>query len=253
MTVNVLAMKWGSLYGPHYVNRLYASVRRNLNRDFRFVCFTDDTSGIFPEVECHPITKVEFPASEEDRRWLKLGIFKKETANLEGTCLFLDLDVVITDSIDEMFDFAPSAFCINHDWWMPYKHLRARLLKYPKIANTSVFRFEAGTLEFILSEFERNYESVLENYSMEQEYVTRMVEDKIQWWPNKWVRSFRRHCRPTFPFNLIRKPTVPSGTKIVALHGLPKLDDASKGYVSRYPHKICRASPWIDEHWSDKY
>ena len=79
-----------------------------------------------------------------------------------------------------------------------------------------------------------------------------MVEDKIQWWPNKWVRSFRRHCRPTFPFNLVRKPTVPLGTKIVAFHGLPKLDDASKGYVSRYPHKICRASPWIDEHWSDK-
>ena len=77
MTINVLVMKWGSLYGPHYVNRLYASVRRNLNRDFRFVCFTDDTSGIFPEVECHPISKVEFAASEEDRRWLKLGIFRK--------------------------------------------------------------------------------------------------------------------------------------------------------------------------------
>ena len=155
--------------------------------------------------------------------------------------------VVITDSIDEMFDFAPSAFCISHDWWMPYKHLRARLLKYPKIANTSVFRFEAGTLEIILSVFERNYESILKNYSLEQEYVTRMVEDKIQWWPSKWVRSFRRHCRPSFPFNLVRKPTVPLGTKIVAFHGLPKLDDASKGYVSRYPHKICRASPWIDE------
>ena len=119
-------------------------------------------AGIFPEVECHPISKVEFSASEEDRRWLKLGIFKKEIANLEGTCLFLDLDVVVTDSIDEMFDFAPSAFCISHDWWMPYKHLRARLLKYPKIANTSVFRFEAGTFEFILSEFERNHESILE-------------------------------------------------------------------------------------------
>ena len=251
--LNVLAMKWGTLYGPHYVNRLYASVRRNLHQDFRFVCFTDDKTGISEEVECHPISTVEFPASEKDRRWLKLGIFKNGLANLEGDCLFLDLDVVIVSSIDEMFNYEPGAFCISHDWWMPHKHLIAKLMNHPKIGNTSVFRFEAGTMESIFLDFENNSEKILAEYGLEQEYVTRMAENQIRWWPNHWVQSFRRHCRPAFPFNLFRNPSLPSGVKIVSFHGLPKLDDARRGYFSRYPHKICRPSPWIDQHWTDEF
>ncbi len=248
--VNIVCMKWGTLYGAHYVNRLYASVWRNLNRPFRFVCFTDDTSGIVQQVECHRLTDVQFSASEKDRRWLKLGVFKNRLADLQGCCLFLDLDVVVTGSLNEMFDYAPGKFCISHDWWMPHKHLRARLLNSPKIGNTSVFRFEAGTLEHVLTNFEKNSEQIISQYSLEQEYVTRAVEDRIQWWPDAWVRSFRRHCRPAFPLNLVMKPSIPTGAKIIAFHGLPKLDDAAGGYLSRYPHKICRPSPWIDKHWA---
>lgn len=42
-------MKWGTKYGPEYVNRLYA-MRRHLSGDFRFVCLTDSTEGIRSEV-----------------------------------------------------------------------------------------------------------------------------------------------------------------------------------------------------------
>ena len=33
---NVLCMKWGTPYGPEYVNVLHAMVRRHLQRPFRF-------------------------------------------------------------------------------------------------------------------------------------------------------------------------------------------------------------------------
>ena len=52
--LTIACMKWGDWCAPHgaeYVNILYDSVRRNLDRDFRFVCATDDPSGIRPEVE----------------------------------------------------------------------------------------------------------------------------------------------------------------------------------------------------------
>jgi len=42
-------MKWGTKYGPEYVNRLYAMVRRHLTGDFNMVCLTDDTKGIRSE------------------------------------------------------------------------------------------------------------------------------------------------------------------------------------------------------------
>ncbi|HEY1090992.1 MAG TPA: glycosyltransferase, partial [Burkholderiaceae bacterium] len=46
----ILCMKWGNKYGPEYVNRLYAMVRRHLRGEFRFVCLTDDANGVCPEV-----------------------------------------------------------------------------------------------------------------------------------------------------------------------------------------------------------
>ncbi len=48
-------MKWGSKYGPEYVNRLYAMVRRHLRGGFDFVCLTDRPDGIREEVRSLPI------------------------------------------------------------------------------------------------------------------------------------------------------------------------------------------------------
>ena len=44
--VNIICMKWGEKYDSSYVNILYNMVERNLNRPFRFVCFTDNKSGL---------------------------------------------------------------------------------------------------------------------------------------------------------------------------------------------------------------
>ncbi len=250
MNVNVLCMKWGTLYGAHYVNKLFHSVRRNLKREFRFVCFADDFAGIDSQVDCQPLPQVIFSETEEDRRWLKLGVFRSNLAELSGACLFLDLDVVIVDSIDDLFDYEPGAFCISHDWWMPHKHLIARLTDRPKVGNTSVFRFEANSLAFVLKDFEDESDELMERFVLEQTYITYAVGDRIRWWPKRWVSSFRRQCRPAFPLNLIMPPKVPAGSRIVAFHGLPKLDQAAAGYASKYPHKICRPSSWVEKYWS---
>ena len=44
-TRHILCMKWGTKYGPEYVNRLYAMVRGHLSGDFRFVCPTRATTA----------------------------------------------------------------------------------------------------------------------------------------------------------------------------------------------------------------
>lgn len=51
----VLSMKWGKLYPASYVNVLYNACRRNITGDFRFVCLTDDATGLGPEIEACPI------------------------------------------------------------------------------------------------------------------------------------------------------------------------------------------------------
>ena len=252
MPVNILSMKWGTLYGPHYVNRLYWAVKRNLNKEFRFVCFTDDPSGITKEVECYPMVEVAVPPDVKDLLWPKLGVFRKNIADLEGTCLFLGLDVLIVDSIDCLFDYEPSSFCISHTWWTPYKHWKSRVLNRMEEGNTSVFRFEANSMEFLLEDFESNPVQLAEKYFSEQLYVTQMLIDQLRWFPTSWIRSFRRHCRPTIPLNMVLTPRIPRDAKIIAFHGLPKMDQAFEGYVSDKPMRGCRPTPWIRQLWSDE-
>ena len=52
-------MKWGTLYGADYVNRLHSMVKRNLTLDFKMVCFTDDDADIIDEVDCYPIPEID--------------------------------------------------------------------------------------------------------------------------------------------------------------------------------------------------
>ena len=42
---NIICMKWGTKYGPEYVNRLASMVRRNTTIPCRFVCMTDDPAA----------------------------------------------------------------------------------------------------------------------------------------------------------------------------------------------------------------
>jgi hypothetical protein len=39
-------VKWGTRYPPSYVNKLYASIKRNTSWDITFYCFTDDGAGL---------------------------------------------------------------------------------------------------------------------------------------------------------------------------------------------------------------
>ena len=65
--VNVLCIKWGRKYGPEYVNRLYAMVARHLRGPFQFVCLTDRSDGIRPEVRCLPIPPLDLPPGSPER------------------------------------------------------------------------------------------------------------------------------------------------------------------------------------------
>ena len=56
--VNVLCMKWGTKYPAEYVNTLYSMVARNLCREFRFVCLTEDAVGLNDQVEVFPLPEL---------------------------------------------------------------------------------------------------------------------------------------------------------------------------------------------------
>lgn len=243
--VNVICMKYFTRYGPHYVNRLRRAVQRHLKRPFRFVCFTDDPSGLEEGVEIQPLPPLAVPPEFYPSAWLKLAFFRNGLADLEGPTLFLDLDLVILDGLDCFFEYEPDRICIIHNW---IEFRKTLLRPRPDIGNSSVFRFNAGNGQFVLDSFLSETEHALRDFPTEQAYLTKAIGDRRAWWPESWVRSFKRHCIPAFPLNLVLKPRIPAGVRIVAFHGRPDPDEAVAGFKDK-PHRSCRPAAWIHDHW----
>ena len=247
MVANVIAIKWGNVYGPGYVNRLRNSVARNLGRPHRFVCFTDNDDGIDDEIETYPIPDIHVPdVPTHCTTWKKLALFQTGIGDLKGSCLFFDLDIVITGSLDEFFEHEKGRFCGIREWVQPHRKVIARR---PTEINASVFRFEADSMQHVLDEFNSDPEFVLRNFRHEQRFISHLLGSHVSYWPAHWVVSFKRHCLPAFPLNLLRTPELPSHARIVAFHGNPKPQEAMKGFVDGPIHRKCRATPWINEYW----
>ena len=246
--VNIVTLKWGGRYGPEFANRLYRAVGRHLTRPFRFLCFTDDGSGLLPEIEPHPLPPLDLPERYARTTWLKLGLFADGLAGMAGDCLFLDLDLLVVDGIDCFFDYAPGRRCIIHNWKLPHQIFKKR----PEVGNSSVFRWRAGTTQFVVDGFLRDRERILRKYDIysPQRYLTVGIGER-HWWPETWVRSFKRHSVPAFPLNLLAAPKLPPGTRILVFHGRPDPDQALGGWRRGRLHRRTRPAPWIADHWRE--
>ena len=251
--VNVLCLKWGTYYGPEYVNRLYAGVKRNLHRPFRFVCVTDDPEGLADGVEAAP-----FPPPPPGWKWawpnifVKLCVFQNGFAGLKGPTLFLDIDQVVTGPLDRFFDYRPGEFCIIRNWIEWRKRIFRRR---PKIGNSSCFRFEAGGMNRVYEKFLAEQDRVFDRrlFRTEQAFMTYAVGlDNVNWWPDGWVVSFKRSCTWMFPLNLALRPRrPPREAGILCFHGNPSPKEAIAGFRGKKGHveQRTRPAPWIGELW----
>jgi hypothetical protein len=240
-----ICMKWGSLYGPEYVNRLYAMVRRHTSGAIRFVCLTDDASGIRPEVECHPCPEIAIPAPHNTRGWRKLTTFagSDKLFGFSGHWLFLDLDVVILQPLDDFFTYLPEKnFIVMRNWTQPGKN----------IGNTSVYRFRIGAEAYLLEQLQNDHASVLAQCRNSQTYVSRNVH-ALTFWPDSWCVLFKTHCVPAWPLRFWQQPSAPQDARVVAFPGVPNPHEAmdgiwpAKGWKKIY--KFIRPAPWISAAW----
>ncbi|MDC9729472.1 MAG: hypothetical protein PSN04_09150 [Methyloprofundus sp.] len=235
-------MKWGDKFPALYVNRLYSMVLKNTTIPFRFICFTDNSTDIHPDVEIQALPELHIPNGLPERGWRKLTVFAENFGNLSGTTLFLDLDIVIVDSIDEFFTY-PGDFLIAHD-----KHRPARLE-----GNSSVFRFEIGQHPEILSYFIENFSQIRQEVRHEQAYLSREIKktSRLNFWPDEWVPSFKYRCAPSWIKSWFQAPSIPDGAKIILFHGLPNPPEAIKGISGKW-HRHIKPSPWIKDYWKEE-
>ena len=235
----IFCMKWGTLYGPEYVNRLHSMVQRNLSLDFKMVCFTDDEKGIIDEVDCYPIPEIDVPGNLPERMWKKLTTLKGDLYGLKGTALFLDLDVVIVDNIDCFFEMEGD-FNIIKDYNKQWRIT----------GNSSVYRFEIGEHPYVFDDFVKNFDSIRKEHRNEQEYLTTAIHEKgkLHYWPTAWCPSYKYDCVSRIPFAFWKTPKIPEGSKIIIFHGEinpPKAITGGRGKWYRY----VAPAPWVADYW----
>ena len=97
---NFACVCYGDKYPPEYVQKLYNMVERNTTIDYKFYCFTDLVK-LHKQVE-GDIEFQKFPEDDLQGWWNKMQLFHTNSP-LEGTTLYMDLDVCITENIHCFF------------------------------------------------------------------------------------------------------------------------------------------------------
>ena len=247
----VLCMKWGTLYGAEYVNVLYHAARAHLTGDFRFVCMTDDATGIEPQVEILPIPDVGLPQKFwKAGAWPKLTVFGHQPTWDNARVLFVDLDTVICGPMDDLFEVEGALAVLDSRPWR-YKEGAPRTM-------TSIFAFDGNKTTAVLERFLADMEGMHQKHDNEQDYIhgefKTATGQEIRYWPEEWIRSFKYHLRQPLILDRFKHPKAPQApARILCFHGNPRPIDLIRppaGNWDVFPHYGKGQVPWMVDYWT---
>jgi hypothetical protein len=241
----VICLKWGDRYGPEFVNKLYSMVARNTKRPLRFVCITDDVTGLDAGIETRPMPEFDLPEIFRFKGFRRMFLFKETLNDLTGPVLHLDVDLLVTGSVDDFFDYKPEAkYIVSENWTQPGAG----------IGNMSVFRYHIGSQTKIWERFSTDPLAMLEKYVNSQTFCSRTL-DKFDMYPLEWCVGFKQSLIPPWPLRFFQTAYAPPATaRIVAFTGKPDMDEAAAGiWPDHRPwkklYKYIRPTTWIADIW----
>lgn len=232
---DVCCVNWGTKYGVDYTLRLYNMVKRNTTKDFKFYCLTD----VVDRYARHPnIIPIELD-TDLVGWWNKLLLFKKDTLP-KGEYLYFDLDVVIVDNIDCLFDH--SSFGITRDFIRPDNGL----LSGPEY-NSSILKFDNRTTNGIWQHYINN-KKVWHDYQKQihffgdQNVISHYVNhypDFLKTFPDEWIWSYKKGVergKTAGDRSRMFGSQIPPHGKVCVFHGEPS------------PDKV-KDVEWITKNW----
>ena len=206
--LTVWSLCWGDKYSDYHVQRLQRTVKENLTVEHQFVCITDRA---IEGVCCIP-PSVDWPGW-----WGKLAVFFDDVYE---TNLFLDLDVVITGSLDPIVESLG-----RHDLAMPLNWAQSGhggcqssvMVWRPCWTNTQIF-----------TSFKREWAhwppvNKPGVFWGDQEWITHLRDHHkilVHPIPEQYIKSYKYHCRQGLP----------DDCRVVVFHGDPKPESVSESW-----------------------
>lgn len=216
-----VCLKHGKKYSSSYVNKLYNMVTRHCTVPHGFACITEDPSHLDQRIQVIPLPN--FPGIEG--WWYKPWVFSNDIP-LDGTIIFLDLDIVIVQNIDSLWNYRPNDFCIIRDF------NRVNIKDWNKF-NSSIFKFQKGQFPSVWSNLIRDL-SMVKRLHGDQDWIYSQIKTNYSFWPDEWIQSYKWEIRNRNDvvkiglkrqFKEIANPKIDSRTKILVFHGDPKPDE----------------------------
>ena len=202
----VVCVKYGSKYGPIYVNRLASMVRRWSSVETDFICFTEDPSGLDTGIRTLPLPIRNLSGQKIHGYWNKLALFRDRIQEVSSHMLYFDLDVVITGTIEPLLfydsDFAMASNC------------------YAPSFSSSVMRIKNGVRPEIWTDFS---EFEVEEELGDEDWISLKVPD-ADIFPEDWCSIYRLHA----------VQGIPEGSIVVSFGGKPNPDEYPSPWIKNY-------------------
>lgn len=180
------------IYNSSHVQRLALQVGENLKQPYKFVCVTD---------------------SPWLGWWAKISLF--EPGRFTGRVLYLDLDVTILGSLDELVDYPEpyraAPFTIIRDWHT-HNFNSSVMVWHPSGATYEMWRA-----------FNEYSASVMEGYHGDQSWIHQNMLDAATFLPG-WICSYKHQKRWNF---------LPADCKVLVYHGRPKPWDLPANHLEK--------------------
>ena len=131
--------------------------------------------------------------------------------------------VVLFRNIDNLWDHEPGKFCIIQDF------NRCRIENW-HICNSSVMRWEAGSLNHLWDIYSEHFQRVQGNNHGDQDFITAKEGKTAIRWPVTWIQSYKwelvgkkdTKIRNGKKYVFQNPPTIPDDCHTAVFHGEPK-------------------------------
>ena len=214
---NILCVRFGNKYSIAYVEKLRNMIDRNITVPYKLYCLTDDPT---------PINGVQLiiqkNAGYAKGWWHKVHMFNPSLP-LSGRILYVDLDVVICNSINKLVQISGNTF-------MGIRDFNRKFHRDWKYLNSSVMSWVHGTQNHIYNQFIGNPQAAMRMHG-DQDWTWKCAKDRIKFWPENWIQSYKWEIRDRSElqvingvrqFTTIRNDiSVPNDCSICVFHGSP--------------------------------
>jgi hypothetical protein len=205
--LRVVCVRVGDRYGDVWVKNLWRMVARHLPIPHEFICYTErPIDGI----------KCETPPCDYQGWWSKLGLFRYPA----GDTLYLDLDVVIRDSLLPLVALlykSPGLWArddFSYSMRNPRKGLGVEQLKMlggQGCVNSSVMLWRGDVAKDV---WDKHTPDMLQTCHGDQNVLSKILGSRICFIPDELVTSYK----------YARHEGTPDGN-VVVFHGNPKPDE----------------------------